>query len=160
MAVWNVSSSHVLCTILLIVVDLQWNSNYNKGMAEAKEIEQFDTDEDDFDTVMAEDLNFSGSIVFEKPFMIKGCVDGSIESKSDLLVDSNAVVRASISTDRVYIRGKVEGNINAARLIYVTSTGSVTGDITSAQVVLEPGSVFSGKCTMQDVSKKTARTNA
>ena len=124
-------------------------------MTEAKEIEQFDTDEDDFDTVMAEDITFSGTIYFEKPFMIKGSVDGSIESKSDLLVDSGAVVRASIFTDRVYIRGKVEGNITAKRLIYVTSTGSVQGDITASQVVLEPGSVFSGKCTM-----KTLKNNA
>lgn len=118
-------------------------------MADSKEIEQFDTDEDDFDTVMAEDISFSGNIYFEKPFMIKGNVDGSIDSKSDLLIDSNAVVKASISTDRVYIRGKVEGDIDAKRLIYVTSTGSVTGDISACQVVLEPGSSFSGKCTMK-----------
>ena len=118
-------------------------------MADVKEIEQFDTDEDDFDTVMAEDINFSGSIFFEKPFMIKGSVDGSIDSKSDLLIDATAFVRANITTDRVYIRGKVEGNIDAKRLIYVSSTGSVTGDISAAQVVLEPGSAFSGKCTMK-----------
>ena len=82
-------------------------------MADVKEIEQFDTDEDDFDTVMAEDINFSGSIFFEKPFMIKGSVDGSIDSKSDLLIDATAF------------------------------------DISAAQVVLEPGSAFSGKCTMK-----------
>ena len=84
--------------------------------------------------------------------MIKGIVDGSIDSKSDLLIDSAAVVKADINTDRVYVRGKVEGNINANRLIYITSTGSVTGDITAGQVVLEPGSAFTGKCTMKTIA--------
>ena len=46
------------------------------------------------------------------------------------------------------IRGSVEGKIVGNSMVFVTSNGSVTGDITSKQVVLEPGSSFSGRCTM------------
>mgnify|MGYP002624573569 CR=1 FL=1 len=112
-----------------------------------KDLDLFDTDEEDFDTVMAPDIDFTGSISFEKPFYIKGRVSGKIESKSDLLVDTEAEVKASISADRVYIRGKVFGNIEAVRLIYVTATGTVNGDISAEHIVLEHGSVFTGKCT-------------
>ena len=116
-------------------------------------MDKFDTDEEDFDTVLASDISFKGNISFDKPFFIKGRVSGHIKSASDLLVDTDAVVDADIVSERVYIRGKVTGDIDAAQLIYITSTGSVKGDISSRKVVMENGAVFSGKCTMlEDVS--------
>ncbi|MBR4373208.1 MAG: polymer-forming cytoskeletal protein, partial [Treponema sp.] len=66
----------------------------------------------------------------------------------DLVVDSGAVVTADISASRVLVKGRVEGNIVAERIVRVSSSGCVVGDVTSEQVVLEPGSKFSGRCTM------------
>ena len=116
-------------------------------------MDKFDTDEEDFDTVLASDITFKGNISFDKPFFIKGRVSGRIKSASDLLIDTEAVVDADIVSNRVYVRGKVIGDIDAAQLIYITSTGSVKGDISSRKVVLESGAAFSGKCTMlEDVN--------
>lgn len=117
-------------------------------MFTAKDSDFFELDEDDFDTVLAPDISFSGNIRFQKPFMIKGTVNGAIEAASDLVVDTGAVVAADIAAERVLVRGSVEGCIEGKRLVFIASTGSVRGDITSAQVVLEPGSTFSGRCTM------------
>ena len=117
-------------------------------MFDIKDAAPFETEEDDFDTVMASDISFSGNIRFAKPFMIKGKMSGNIEATSDLLIDTNAEVTADIIADRILVRGTVVGNIEGRHLVYVTSTGSVTGDILSAQVVLEPGSSFTGKCSM------------
>ncbi len=117
-------------------------------MFDIKDSTPFETEEEDFDTVMAEDISFTGTIRFSKPFMIKGKMNGNIEATSDLLIDSKAEVNADIVADRVLVRGKVNGNIVGKDLVYVCTNGSVFGDITSAQVVLEPGSNFSGKCSM------------
>jgi cytoskeletal protein CcmA (bactofilin family) len=117
-------------------------------MFDVKDTTLFELDEEDFDTVMADDIAFTGTIKFAKPFMIKGKVNGTIDATSDLLIDSNAVVNADIFANRVLIKGKVKGNVNGKKMVFVTSTGSVDGDITSAQVVLEPGSSFTGKCSM------------
>lgn len=117
-------------------------------MFDVKDSMPFDTDEEDFDTVMAGDITFTGNIRFTKPFMIKGKMNGLIESTSDLLVDTNAEVNADITAERVLIRGKVKGNVKGFKLVYVTSTGSVNGEIISERPVLEMGSTFSGKCSM------------
>ncbi|MFA6938355.1 MAG: polymer-forming cytoskeletal protein [Treponema sp.] len=117
-------------------------------MFDVKDTALFELDENDFDTVMANDIAFTGSIKFAKPFMIKGKMNGSIEATSDLVIDTNAEVNADIVADRVLIKGKVKGNISGKKMIFVTATGSVTGDLTSVQVVLEPGSSFTGKCSM------------
>lgn len=118
-------------------------------MYEIKDSKPFETDEASFDTVLASDISFSGTIRFKKPFMIKGKVSGKIESASDLLVDSQAEVNADISTDRVVVRGKVVGNVSGKNLVYLASTSSVTGDIASSKVVIEAGAFFSGHCSMK-----------
>ncbi|MGI5173863.1 polymer-forming cytoskeletal protein [Treponema sp. OMZ 840] len=117
-------------------------------MFEVKDTDFFDLEEDDFDTVLASDITFSGTIRFARPFMIKGTMDGSINATSDLVIDAAAVVKADIIAQRVLVRGKVTGNIEAKGLVFVSAGGAVFGDITSEKVVLEPGSVFSGRCTM------------
>ena len=113
-------------------------------MFEAKESIQFDADEEDYDTVIANDIIFTGTVRFSKPLMIKGKISGKIDATSDLYVDQGAVVTADIVAERVL----VNGNINGRKLVYVASVGSVNGDIIAPQVVLEPGSNFSGKCQM------------
>lgn len=118
-------------------------------MFEAKNTDIQDLEEDDFDTILADDITFRGSIRFAKPFMIRGKVSGTISATSDLVVDAGAFVNADISASRVLVKGVVEGRISAQKVIRVTSTGSVTGDVDAEQVVLDPGSRYTGRCTMR-----------
>ena len=117
-------------------------------MFDVKDSDFFDVEEEDFDTILAPDITFRGTIRFKKPFMIRGTVTGSIDATSDLVVDTNGLVTAGIKATRVLVRGKVEGDITADDIVFVTSSGSVNGDIISKEVVLEPGAHFTGKCTM------------
>lgn len=117
-------------------------------MYDVKDSELANLEDDDFDTVLARDITFRGTIKFSKPFMVRGTVSGTIDATSDLVVDTDADVVAGIGASRVLVRGKVEGDITAKRIVIVTATGSVTGDITAPQVVLEPGAHFSGRCQM------------
>lgn len=117
-------------------------------MYDNKGCDLLDFDESDFNTVMACDISFTGKVRFTKPFMIKGNVSGQIQADSDLVIAKGAVVKADILAERILVRGTVEGNIVGNSMVFVTSEGSVSGDITSKQVVLEPGSIFSGRCTM------------
>lgn len=108
-----------------------------------------DLDEDDYETVLEADIDFTGNIQFAKPLMVKGKVSGRMESNSDLTIEETAQVRASIFADRVIIKGEVFGNISARTSVNVYASGRLTGDITAPEVVLEPGCFFSGICTMQ-----------
>jgi cytoskeletal protein CcmA (bactofilin family) len=117
-------------------------------MFDVKDTDFFDLEDEAFDTIVENDITFVGNIKIEKTFMIRGQVTGNIDSISDLVIDSNAVVNADITADRILIKGKVKGNVVAKSLVFVTSSGVLDGDITTKKVVLEPGCKFSGKCTM------------
>mgnify|MGYP003486056905 FL=1 len=117
-------------------------------MFDVKETDYFDIEDDTFDTVLEPGIRFTGNIKFIKPFMIRGKVNGKIDATSDLVIDSCSEVNAGINAVRVLIKGKVHGNVTARDLVFVSSTEILDGDITSKRVVLEPGSTFSGRCTM------------
>ncbi|HZK20350.1 MAG TPA: polymer-forming cytoskeletal protein [Treponemataceae bacterium] len=116
-------------------------------MFDVKDSDFFELEEEDFDTVLADDITFTGKITFTKPFMIKGVVHGSIEAQSDLVIDTNATVEANIVAQKVLVRGTVVGDISAKKMIFVTASGEVKGNLSAAEIVLEPGSTFTGHCT-------------
>ena len=117
-------------------------------MFDVKDTDFFDMEDAAFDTIIENDISFTGNMKFVKPMMIRGVVNGSITSDSDLVIDTGAIVNAEIKSSRVLIKGQVKGNIQAENLIFVTAKGSLDGDISTKKVVLEPGCLFSGKCTM------------
>jgi len=102
----------------------------------------------DFDTILSADIDFSGTLIFEKPFCIRGRVSGEINATGLLVIDENAVVNANIHALRVLIRGQVKGDITAVEKVEVTVTGKLAGNVTAPEIYMEAGCIFNGRCTM------------
>ncbi|MDR0291130.1 MAG: polymer-forming cytoskeletal protein [Treponema sp.] len=105
-------------------------------------------EDDDFDTILSPDIDFSGTLHFEKPFLIRGKVSGEITARGLLVVDGDAVINADIDAPRVIIRGFVKGNVNAAEKVEVSVTGRLEGNVTAPEISMESGCMFNGYCTM------------
>jgi len=102
----------------------------------------------DFDTILSPDINFSGTLNFEKPFLIRGKLSGNISARGLLVVDEEAVVDANINASRVVIRGSVKGDVTATEKVEVTITGKLSGNVTAPEIFMETGCTFNGRCTM------------
>jgi cytoskeletal protein CcmA (bactofilin family) len=111
-------------------------------------------EDEDFDTILSADIDFSGTLNFEKPFLIRGKVSGEIAAEGLLVIDEAAVVEANIFATKVIIRGTVKGNVTAAEKVDVTITGKLTGNVTAPEIFMETGCMFNGRCTM--TGKKAA----
>jgi cytoskeletal protein CcmA (bactofilin family) len=107
-------------------------------------------EDEDFDTILSEDIDFTGTLSFEKPFLIRGRLSGAIEAKGLLVVDEGAVVDADINGSKVVIRGSVKGDVTAAEKVEVSVTGRLKGNVTAPEVFMETGCVFNGQCTMEE----------
>jgi len=106
--------------------------------------------EAEIDTILAEDIDFTGTLSFEKPLMIKGRFQGEIKSKSDLYVGENAVVKAKVEADKISAKGRIEGDITAHSRVELFSTASVNGDLSTPELVVESGCQYNGLCTMKE----------
>ena len=102
----------------------------------------------DFDTILSPDIDFTGSLRFEKPFLIRGKVSGEINATGLLVVDEEAVVNANINALKVLIRGQVKGDVTAVEKVEVTVTGRLAGNVTAPEILMETGCIFNGRCTM------------
>jgi len=112
------------------------------------EIHNESMEDDDFDTILSPDIDFTGTLRFEKPFLIRGKVSGEINSTGLLVIDENAVVNANINALRVLIRGQVKGDVTAVEKVEVTVNGKLSGNVTAPEIYMETGCVFNGRCTM------------
>jgi cytoskeletal protein CcmA (bactofilin family) len=104
-------------------------------------------EDEDFDTALSPDIDFSGTLNFEKSFLVRGRFSGEIDATGVLLIDEQAQVEADISADRVIIKGSVKGNIKATEHIEITLTGRLEGDIVTPEINMETGCLFNGRCT-------------
>jgi cytoskeletal protein CcmA (bactofilin family) len=105
-------------------------------------------EDEDFDTILSADIDFSGTLNFEKSFLIRGKLSGKIEAQGFLMVDEGAVVEANINASRVVIRGQVKGNVTATEKVELAVTGKLAGNVTAPEILMETGCMFNGLCTM------------
>lgn len=105
-------------------------------------------DESDFDTILSNDMEFTGDAKFVNPVMIKGKFSGNIQSSGDLYIGDDAVVKAALNAGGVSVRGKVTGDITSDTVVELHSSAAVTGDITVPAMAMESGAVFNGTSRM------------
>ena len=118
-------------------------------MRDMREIRIEAVEETDVDTILAEDINFSGVLSFQKPLMIKGAFQGEIKASSDLYVGEKAVVKAKIEADTVSSKGRIEGDVVAHSRVEFFSTASMVGDLATPDLIMESGCQYNGRCTMR-----------
>jgi cytoskeletal protein CcmA (bactofilin family) len=85
-----------------------------------------------------------------------GTVEGEIHATGDVEVDDEAKVNASLAGRDVSIRGSVHGPVTARKRLVVARSGSLTGDVRVARLVIQDGANFSGKVSMGPQPDATA----
>ncbi|MDR2602071.1 MAG: polymer-forming cytoskeletal protein [Spirochaetaceae bacterium] len=105
-------------------------------------------EDEDFDTIFSDDIDFTGTVKFEKSFLVRGRFSGEITARGILLIDENATVEANITADMVIIRGNVKGDVIARQSLEIGATGVFEGDINAPNINLHAGCLFNGRCVM------------
>jgi cytoskeletal protein CcmA (bactofilin family) len=113
------------------------------------EIHIQNVDESTIDTILGEDINFTGTLRFSDSLMIKGRMKGDIRAAGDLYIDEHADVEAQVAANIVSLKGRVKGNVYATTRVELFSSAKVEGDITAPDVIMESGCRFNGICKMQ-----------
>lgn len=116
-------------------------------------------DEDEIGTIIADDVEFDGEMIFEHPVLIRGKVKGSISSQDDVFISEEAVVNADIDAKRVSIKGRVNAAINARLRLELFKTAFVKGPIHTPDLIVQSGARFNGPCTMP-IQEEAVHENA
>ncbi len=103
---------------------------------------------DDTFSFLGKDIMFTGKINSKGTIAIEGHLKGEVSSIENLIVGKGAIIESNLDVSSVVLHGEVRGNINACATIKILSTGKVYGDILSPSMIMEPGAVVDGKCTV------------
>ena len=105
-------------------------------------------DEEDIETVVAEDVHFDGELAFDRSLVVKGRLEGTIASSGDLFVNEGASVDATIKAALISVRGAVQGQLIARERIELFSSAVVEGTLQAPDLIVQSGCRLNGECRM------------
>ena len=105
------------------------------------------------ETYIAHGLEFEGNLKLADSIMVRidGRILGDVKGKATLIVGKGGEILGDLDLEHVIIYGKVEGNIKAKEVNL--QGGVVKGDTTTEVLHIERGSIFNGKCVMEEAGK-------
>lgn len=110
-------------------------------------------DEAEIETIIGEDIKFSGTLRVDHPALIKGQVNGAIQSTSDLYIHKTAQVDAEIQAETLSVKGEVKGKAKIVKRIELFQAGVLEADISTPDLLIQSGSTFNGTCSMDKEHK-------
>ena len=95
-------------------------------------------------------LQVNGEISGYEDLCIDGQVEGSIRLEGrKLIIGTTAKVIAEVAAAEVVVSGHLKGNVSAKKCVEIRKDGSVTGDLTTAQIMIEDGAYFKGSIEIE-----------
>jgi cytoskeletal protein CcmA (bactofilin family) len=105
-------------------------------------------------------LRLKGDIHGTEDLLIDGAVEGIIQlEERKLTVGTTAKLTADINARDVVVYGYVKGNVRATGRIEIKKDGSVIGNLTTAQIMIEDGADFKGTIEIDRSAAKEAGKN-
>lgn len=103
---------------------------------------------DRVETILGIGTVLNGNLLVKGALRVDGKAEGSIEAAGDVVIGEGSVVDSSIRGRNVKVAGLVRGNISAAGVLEIASSGKVFGDVAVSKLSISDGAVFQGNCDM------------
>lgn len=113
-----------------------------------KNTEHKETNIKEVETIIGQSVKVKGNFHGQGNIVVEGSVEGSIKTKSFLLVGEKAKITADISAKNARISGEVVGNVRVSGYLEINSTAKVIGNLDVEQISIEKGAIVNGHCQM------------
>ena len=91
---------------------------------------------------------------------IDGKIEGEVTSNNEkgvhntLIVGERAKINGDVRVDTVINSGMIVGNVFAPHRVTIHDPGKLIGDVETAEMTIEEGVIFNGRCNMIRESAK------
>lgn len=93
--------------------------------------------------------SLKGELEFSNSFRVDGRLEGTVRSRSELVVGEDGSVEGEIDVARCLVGGQVKGTIKASEKVVLHASAKVWGEIHAPAVVMEDGAFLEGKVEME-----------
>lgn len=112
------------------------------------------------ETVIAPSVRVEGDFVSGGNIRIEGAVAGSVDTKSDLTVGTDAEITADVKARNASVSGTLHGNLRVSDRLELTSTAHIYGDVEAQILTVEAGATIDGKLSIGGDAKAAVAAKA
>jgi cytoskeletal protein CcmA (bactofilin family) len=118
------------------------------------------TDDKDLIAFVGKGVTVKGVINYKGTVKIDGCFEGEVNTEGVLLVGSEAVIKAQVSTGSVVSYGKIIGDIIASEKVSLMAPAVLNGSLKTPVLAMEEGVLFTGQLEMTEKTPQAERTTS
>jgi cytoskeletal protein CcmA (bactofilin family) len=100
-----------------------------------------------------------GEITANGDFRIDGTLIGAINCKGKIVVGQTGTVEGEIQCQNADFSGTIKAQVLVEQLLSLKASASLSGDIVTNKISIEPGAKFTGSCKMDDVGMRNINTD-
>ncbi len=89
-----------------------------------------------------------GNIMADSDFRIDGLIEGEINCTGKIVIGEAGRVKGTIVCQNAEILGLMDGKITCQQQLSLRSSGKIQGDVHTKTLIVEPGAIFNGTCSM------------
>jgi cytoskeletal protein CcmA (bactofilin family) len=108
--------------------------------------------------IISEGTLIKGDIAANGDIRIDGELVGNIRAKGRLVIGPKGKVNGEIVCNNIEVSGYIKGKVSVSELLTMKASARINGDIIAGKLSVEPGSLFSGTCSMGDSKDKDENT--
>ncbi len=117
----------------------------------AKQTTNFGENTNQAINIINEGTVIKGDIIANGDIRIDGELIGNIGAKGRLVIGPNGRVEGEIDCNNIEVAGYIKGKIIVSEMLTMKASAKILGELVAGKLSVEPGSLFTGTCTMGDV---------
>ena len=104
--------------------------------------------------------HFEGELRFEQSFRVDGKVVGKVVSDGDLVVGEKGEIDGEVHVGRLFVSGRVKGEIHATHRLSIHPHGRVEGVVHARALIIEEGGILEGQSSMRPEAAEAQEPDA
>lgn len=89
-----------------------------------------------------------GNITADSDFRVDGLIEGDLQCTGKVVIGEGGRIKGTIACQHAEILGLLEGKITCHQQLSLRSSGKIQGDVLTKTLIVEPGAIFNGTCSM------------
>lgn len=107
--------------------------------------------------IINEGTLIKGDITANGDIRIDGGLIGNIEAKGRLVIGPSGKVEGEIDCNNIEVAGYIKGKVRVSEMLTMKASARILGELVAGKLSVEPGSLFTGTCTMGDGKNAIAK---
>lgn len=89
-----------------------------------------------------------GNVTADSDYRIDGLIEGDLQCSGKVVIGEAGRIKGTVNCQNAEILGLMEGKICCSQQLSLRSSGKIHGDVQTKTLIVEPGAIFNGTCSM------------